>query len=135
MTYNHWSEALPACVLTNMHPQDVPEWHQGDSETHENDGEGDLYDVGQECLDRISLALGGNTIAPIAQSLFVQLMADADWRKRHAALICLAQIAEGCVKVMTTNMGSLVQMCIVVRPLADVCVCTHQSCVVVLRHT
>lgn len=92
----------------------MEEWHRGDSETHENDGEGELYDVGQECLDRIALALGGNTIAPIAQSLFPQLIGDADWRKRHAALICLAQIAEGCVKVMSKNTSSLVQMCLLV---------------------
>ncbi len=98
----------------NTHNQDVEEWHRGDSEAHENEGEGELYDVGQECLDRIALALGGNTIAPIAQSLFPQLMGDADWRKRHAALICLAQIAEGCVKVMSKNMNSLVQMCLLV---------------------
>ena len=40
-------------------------------------------------------------------------MTDARWEQRHAALICLAQIAEGCAKVMLQNkqVTGLVQMC------------------------
>jgi hypothetical protein len=40
---------------------------------------------------------------------------DADWRKRHAALICLSQVAEGCVKVLQKNLPSLADMCLQVR--------------------
>jgi hypothetical protein len=39
-------------------------------------------------------------------------LADADWRKRHAALICLAQIAEGCEKLMGQQVEGLVGMCL-----------------------
>ena len=90
--------------------QDVPEWHQAESDTHETDGEGELYEFGQECLDRIALALGGANVMPIAAALLPVWAADTDWKKRHAALICLAQIAEGCVKVMMQNLDSLVAL-------------------------
>ena len=42
-------------------------------------------------------------------------MQDADWKKRHAALICLSQIAEGCVKVLTKNISGLADLCLMVR--------------------
>jgi hypothetical protein len=48
---------------------------------------------------------------PAGQLLHVWL-ADADWRKRHAALICLAQIAEGCEKLMGEQVEGLVGMCL-----------------------
>lgn len=38
-------------------------------------------------------------MVPVAAALLPQWLVDADWRKRHASLICLAQIAEGCQKV------------------------------------
>ena len=79
--------------------QDDPRWHQADSEEGNEEGSGERYDFGQECLDRISISLGGNSIVPVAGQLLTAWLADQDWRKRHATLICLAQIAEGCSKV------------------------------------
>lgn len=55
-------------------------------------GEGELFDFGQECLDRIALSLGAHTVAAAAGSLLPVLMADPDWKKRHAALITIAQV-------------------------------------------
>lgn len=103
---------------SNLFLQDEAEWHQADSEQYEAEGEGDLYEFGQECLDRIALALGGKTMVPLAEQALPQLMTDQRWQQRHAALICLAQIAEGCAKVMLQNkqVTGLVQMCKQVSP-------------------
>jgi len=91
--------------------EDEAEWHSA-LETHENAGEGELYDVGQDCLDRLSIAIGGNTIMPLAGQLLPVLLKDEDWRKRHAVLITLAQIAEGCQKVLLTQISSAVDCCV-----------------------
>ena len=52
-------------------------------------------------------------MVPLAEQALPQLMTDQRWQQRHAALICLAQIAEGCAKVMLQNkqVTGLVQMC------------------------
>lgn len=52
-------------------------------------------------------------MVPMAAQALPQLMTDQRWEQRHAALICLAQIAEGCAKVMlqTKQISGLVQMC------------------------
>ena len=52
---------------------------------------------------------------PAAGSLLPVLMADSEWEKRHAALITIAQIAEGCAKVFVTQTEALTALCLQVR--------------------
>ncbi|WIA40679.1 hypothetical protein OEZ86_004377 [Tetradesmus obliquus] len=102
-------EALMAFLLD---VEDEPDWHRGDTDAHEDDGAGELFDGGQEFLDRVAIALGGRALVPAAGQLLPVWLADGDWRKRHAALICLAQIAEGCEKLMAEQVEGLVGMCL-----------------------
>uniref|UniRef100_A0A7S0VCH6 TOG domain-containing protein n=1 Tax=Polytomella parva TaxID=51329 RepID=A0A7S0VCH6_9CHLO len=82
--------------------EDDPEWHRGDGlDSNEDAGEGDLYVAGQEYLDRVAISLGGTAVMGAASSVLSAWSRDEDWKKRHAVLICLAQIAEGCSKVMS----------------------------------
>ena len=64
--------------------------------------------MGQECLDRVAIALGANTVLPCAAAAIPALLADGDWRKRHAALVALAQIAEGCSKGMLKDVNGAI---------------------------
>ncbi|KAK9986830.1 hypothetical protein SO802_031781 [Lithocarpus litseifolius] len=98
-------------VLMNMllDVEDDPAWHNAEAED-EDAGETSNYAFGQECLDRLSISLGGNTIVPVAAELFPAFLAAPEWEKHHASLIALAQIAEGCSKVMIKNLGQVVSM-------------------------
>ncbi|XWS57867.1 hypothetical protein CRYUN_Cryun09bG0210100 [Craigia yunnanensis] len=89
--------------------EDESNWYNAETE-NEDAGETSNYGVGQECLDRLSISLGGNTIVPVASQLFPVFLAAAEWQKRHAALIALAQIAEGCSKVMIKNLEQVASM-------------------------
>ncbi|GAB4835111.1 hypothetical protein Ancab_000019 [Ancistrocladus abbreviatus] len=89
--------------------EDDPAWHSAESE-EEDAGETSNYSFGQECLDRLSISLGGNAVVPVASELLPAYLAAPEWQKRHAALIALAQIAEGCSKVMTKNLEQVVNM-------------------------
>ncbi|XP_057539019.1 uncharacterized protein LOC130817373 [Amaranthus tricolor] len=89
--------------------EDDPDWHTAEVEA-EDAGETSNYSVGQECLDRLSIALGGNSIVPVASQLFPAYLAAPEWQKHHAALIALAQIAEGCSKVMIKILEQVVTM-------------------------
>ncbi|KAF3618584.1 putative splicing factor 3A subunit 1-like [Capsicum annuum] len=88
---------------------DEPVWHSAEVE-HEDAGETSNYSVGQECLDRLAIALGGSTIVPVASEQLPPYLAAPEWQKHHAALIALAQIAEGCTKVMIKNLEQVVNM-------------------------
>ncbi|CAL9024177.1 unnamed protein product [Prunus brigantina] len=98
-------------ILMNMllDIEDEPEWHAADTE-NEDAGETSNYGFGQECLDRLSISLGGNTIVPVASEVFPAFLAAPEWKKHHAAHIALAQIAEGCSKVMIKNLEQVVSM-------------------------
>ncbi|GLT87421.1 hypothetical protein SLE2022_055060 [Rubroshorea leprosula] len=88
---------------------DDPSWHGAESED-EDAGETSNYGVGQECLDRLSISVGGNTILPVASEFFQAFLAAPEWQKRYAALIALAQIAEGCSKVLIKNLEQVTSM-------------------------
>ncbi|KAG6436492.1 hypothetical protein SASPL_101393 [Salvia splendens] len=89
--------------------EDDPAWHSAEVKD-EDAGETSNYSVGQECLDRLSIALGGNTIVPVASAQFQTCFSAPEWQKHHAALIALAQIAEGCSKVMVKDLEHVVSM-------------------------
>ncbi|KAG4912389.1 hypothetical protein JHK82_052978 [Glycine max] len=89
--------------------EDDPAWHS--AETKDEDvGETSNYSVGQKCLDRLSISLGGNTIVPVGSEQLPAYLVAPEWQKRHVALIALAQIAEGCLKVMIKNLEQVVAM-------------------------
>ena len=92
--------------------EDDEDWHTAENEEDEGSGQGELYDVGQECLDRISIALGPNSMLPACAATMPALIGDADWKKRHAALIALSQIAEGCAKGMKKDVVGAIQPCL-----------------------
>lgn len=78
--------------------EDEPVWHSAESE-EEDAGETSNYGFGQECLDRLSISLGGNCVVPVASEVLQGFLAASEWEKHHAALIALSQIAEGSSKV------------------------------------
>lgn len=108
---NFTAELFSVMMEFLLDVEDEAPWHEGDSDVNEEAGAGFLYDIAQEYLDRIAIAMGGNALVPCAAAVLPVWLSDADWRKRHATLICLAQIAEGCAKVMLTQLDALVGMC------------------------
>ncbi|GMH40252.1 hypothetical protein BSKO_08156 [Bryopsis sp. KO-2023] len=97
--------------------EDVIEWHQAAELEDEDSGHGELYEFGQECLDRVAMSFRGKVVVPVAGVMLNAWIQDQDWKKRHATLICLAQIAEGCAKVMLKEIDALTEMCL--RGLTD----------------
>lgn len=90
--------------------EDDPKWHAADTE-NADEGNGELYEFGMESLDRLSIAVGGKVLVPIAGIVLNRCIADDSWEKRHAGFICLSQIAEGCDKAMLQELDGLTDMC------------------------
>ncbi|XP_009774428.1 uncharacterized protein LOC107769350 isoform X1 [Nicotiana tabacum] len=89
--------------------KDDPAWHSAETE-HEHTGETNNYTFGMTCLNRFSVALGGKTVVPIAIEQLSAYVVSPEWEKRHAALVALAQIAEGSSKVMIKYLEQVVNM-------------------------
>ncbi|KAL0960394.1 hypothetical protein HGRIS_005435 [Hohenbuehelia grisea] len=64
----------------------------------------------EQSLDRVTCALGGRTVLPPAFQLIPSMLANFDWRVRHAGLMSIASIAEGMGKVMMNELGKVVDL-------------------------
>ncbi|PRQ33130.1 putative TOG domain-containing protein [Rosa chinensis] len=89
--------------------EDDPLWHKAETDD-EYAGVSADYRVGNECLHRLAIALGGNDIVPVALKELPACFASNEWKKHNAALVALAQISEGCSKVMIKDLEQVVAM-------------------------
>ena len=88
--------------------EELAQWEQ--EEEDEEDTEITNYDVGEEALDRLAIAMGGKAMVPVLFEKIQQLIKSADWKQRHAALMAISQSGEGCEKQMAENLASIVTM-------------------------
>jgi NAD(P)-dependent dehydrogenase (short-subunit alcohol dehydrogenase family) len=88
--------------------EELAEW-EGKEEDDE-DTEITNYDVGEEALDRLAIAMGGKTMVPVLFEQIQQLIKSADWKHRHAALMAISQSGEGCEKQMASNLEQIIRM-------------------------
>ncbi|CAM9265669.1 unnamed protein product [Chrysoparadoxa australica] len=100
-------------MLAQLEDQDsLEEWGKaipnegGSGEVDEGDEE--LSEMAEMALDRVSMALGGRAVLSTAMPMATQFLADADWRKRRAALLALALIGEGCKQEMRAQLAQVV---------------------------
>ncbi|XP_057301681.1 importin-5-like isoform X2 [Hydractinia symbiolongicarpus] len=64
--------------------------------------------AGESSLDRFTCGLGGKAVLPHIISTIPRMLQHADWKYRHAALMAVSAIAEGCVKQMEPLLASVV---------------------------
>ncbi|BFZ56430.1 importin subunit beta-3 [Savitreella phatthalungensis] len=115
---NYASELVVECLalLTDLGDDDeVQEWL--DAEDIDADESDANHVVGEQALDRLARKLGGKTLLPPAFTWLPKLISSQNWRERHAALMALSCIAEGCEKIMRAELDKVLQL--VLPALAD----------------
>ncbi|KAJ3043950.1 hypothetical protein HK097_001614 [Rhizophlyctis rosea] len=80
-------------------------WYQSNGE---DDDDADAnYMIASQALDRLALALGGKTLLPPAFDAIPRMLGDQAWPQRHAGLMAISAIAEGCAKIMEQELGRI----------------------------
>ncbi|KAL4868828.1 hypothetical protein BDV12DRAFT_93912 [Aspergillus spectabilis] len=80
--------------------------------------ESDLNHVaGEQCMDRLANKLGGSVVLPVTFEWIPKLMSSSSWRDRHAALMAISAISEGCRDLMVGELDQVLR--IVVPALRD----------------
>jgi len=105
---------FPLCLNLMLNIKHEKSWET--EETNEDLVENELtnYDVGLESLDRLSIALGGSLIQPVAfKYVPIFLNNKEDWRYRHAGIMCISQTAEGCVEQYQKHLEKLIDFCLI----------------------
>lgn len=100
---------FPVGLHMMLELEDDREWYEkGDDE---DNSEYTLFDCGQESLDRIAIALGGKAVLPVAEAIIPSFLAnEGSWVHRHAALLALSQIGEGCQKQIEVKLGQVINL-------------------------
>lgn len=108
---NFVQNVFPVALNMMLELEEEPEWYQ---EAEEDDPkEYTLFACGQESLDRIAIALGGKVVLPVGEAIIPQfLQNEASWVHRHAALLALSQIGEGCKKQIEVKLGRVISLAI-----------------------
>lgn len=86
----------------------IEDWLEADDETPMY-GE-DKSEQGRQCLDNLSLKLGGVYLVPYLFKYIEQMLVSNDWREVYGALMGLSAAAEGSSNVLENDLVKLVEM-------------------------
>ncbi|RPB15260.1 ARM repeat-containing protein [Morchella conica CCBAS932] len=106
------SEMVTQCLslMTDIgnDDDDASEWNESDDLDMD---ESDLNHVaGEQCMDRLANKLGGSVLlAPTFQWL-PRMMTSSAWRDRHAALMAISAISEGCRDMMEQELDKILDL-------------------------
>ncbi|KAA8644804.1 nuclear import receptor PSE1 [Aspergillus tanneri] len=105
------TQCLSLMTDIGIDDDDASEWNASEDLDLE---ESDLNHVaGEQCMDRLANKLGGQVILPATFSWIPRMMSSSAWRDRHAALMAISAISEGCRDLM---IGELDQVLALVVP-------------------
>lgn len=89
---------------------DAAEWLDSDDLDQE---ESDLNHVaGEQCMDRLANKLGGQTILAPTFHWLPRMMNSMAWKDRHAALMAISAISEGCRELMIGELSQVLDLVI-----------------------
>lgn len=80
------------------------------SEDTDEEDESDNNIIAESSLDRLACGLGGRTVLPHILSNVPRMLDSADWRHRHAALMAISSVGEGCHKQMEGMLEEIVDV-------------------------
>ncbi|KAJ2162829.1 importin subunit beta-3 [Coemansia sp. RSA 552] len=99
---------VPVCLQMMSSIDEDDEWYTTDvPEDADNDED---YVYGEQTLDRLANALGGKQLLPAAFGYIPQMLSSSEWTQRHAALMAISSIGEGCYKLMCDQLAQILQM-------------------------
>ncbi|KUJ10726.1 ARM repeat-containing protein [Mollisia scopiformis] len=102
------TQCLSLMTDIGVDDDDASEWNASDDMDPE---ESDLNHVaGEQCMDRLANKLGGSTILAPTFSWLPRMMNSEQWRDRHAALMAISAISEGCRDLMVGELNQVLEL-------------------------
>ncbi|ELR04749.1 hypothetical protein VC83_09190 [Pseudogymnoascus destructans] len=102
------TQCLSLMTDIGVDDDDAAEWN--DSEDMEPE-ESDMNHVaGEHCMDRLANRLGGQTILAPTFGWLPRMMTSNAWRDRHAALMAISAISEGCRDLMVGELDKVLEL-------------------------
>ncbi|XP_003966409.1 importin-5 [Takifugu rubripes] len=100
------AQCVPQMLAMMVDLEDDDEWAMAD-ELEDDDFDSNAV-AGESALDRIACGLGGKIILPMIKQHIMQMLQNTDWKYRHAGLMALSAIGEGCHQQMEAILQEIV---------------------------
>ncbi|XP_066113316.1 ran-binding protein 6 isoform X2 [Saccopteryx bilineata] len=100
------AQAIPHILGMMVDLQDDEDWVNAD-EMEEDDFDSNAV-AAESALDRLACGLGGKLVLPITKEHIMQMLQSPDWKDRHAGLMALSAIGEGCHQQMEPILDEMV---------------------------
>ncbi|KAJ3339707.1 Importin-5, partial [Entophlyctis luteolus] len=92
--------------------EDSEGWHTTNDLNSEDDDNDEDYVFAEQSVDRLSIALGGKSMLSIAFTVIPKLLGSPEWQNRHAGLLAISVMGEGCRDVMMDSLKDVVELVI-----------------------
>ncbi|XP_015121637.1 importin-5 [Diachasma alloeum] len=100
--------ALVPLVLKMMTDlEDDEEWSVSDEIIEEDNDSNNV--IAESALDRLSCGLGGKTMLLQIEQNIPSMLSNTDWKYRHAALMAISAVGEGCHKQMEAILPQIME--------------------------
>ena len=110
------TQCLSLMTDVGQDDDDASEWIASeDLEVEESDQN---HVAGEQCMDRLANKLGGAVMLPPTFTWLPRMMTSTSWKDRHAALMAISAISEGCRDLMVGELDKVLSL--VVPALQDV---------------
>ncbi|XP_070711530.1 importin-5 [Pempheris klunzingeri] len=100
------AQSVPQMLAMMVDLEDDDQWAMAD-ELEDDDFDSNAV-AGESALDRIACGLGGKIILPMIKQHIMQMLQNPDWKYRHAGLMALSAIGEGCHQQMEAILQEIV---------------------------
>ncbi|GAB7363350.1 hypothetical protein MBLNU230_g3631t1 [Neophaeotheca triangularis] len=109
------TQCLSLMTDVGLDDEDAEEWNsQEDLDTDDSDTN---HVAGEQCMDRLANKLGGQVILVPTFAWLPRMITSGAWRDRHAALMAISAISEGCQELMEGELDKVLDL--VVPALSD----------------
>lgn len=100
------AQSVPQMLTMMVDLEEDEEWAMAD-ELEDDDFDSNAV-AGESALDRIACGLGGKIVLPMIKQHIMQMLQNPDWKYRHAGLMALSAIGEGCHQQMEAILNEIV---------------------------
>ncbi|XP_077456296.1 importin-5 [Stigmatopora argus] len=100
------AQSVPQMLAMMVDLEEEEDWAMAD-ELEDDDFDSNAV-AGESALDRIACGLGGKIILPLIKEHIRLMLQNPDWKYRHAGLMALSAIGEGCHQQMEAILNETV---------------------------
>lgn len=87
---------------------DADDWNvQEDLEFDESDSN---HVAGEQTMDRLANKIGGKDLLPPTFTWLPRMLQSGSWNDKHAALMCISAISEGCAEIMENELDQVLSL-------------------------